>query len=132
MLPALPTDGWYKPFGKEVTPMDDRYTAQVQRLVEAVLRGAGDTDPDTRRVVEEHAAALGGRPVGAMGKLPAALDAYVDKVAQHAYKVTDDDIVALRQAGYSQDAIFEVTLSAALGAGLSRLERGLALLKGAR
>jgi alkylhydroperoxidase family enzyme len=112
--------------------MDDRYTAQVQRLVEAVLTSAGDTDPDTRRAVEGRAAALGGRPVGAMGKLPAALDAYVDKVARHAYKVTDDDIAALRQAGYSLDAIFEITLSAALGAGLSRLERGLAVMKGDR
>ena len=112
--------------------MDDRYTAQVQRLVDAVLSSAGDIDPDTRRVVEGHAAFLGGRPIGTMGDLPAALDAYVDKVARHAYKVTDDDIAALRQAGYSLDAIFEVTLSAALGAGMSRLERGLALLKGGR
>ena len=112
--------------------MDDRYTAQVRRLVDAVLTSAGDTDPDTRRAVEGRAAALGGRPVGTMCELPAALDAYVDKVARHAYKVTDDDIAALRQAGYSMDAIFEVTLSAALGAGMSRLERGLATVKGGR
>ena len=72
------------------------------------------------------AVALSGR----QAQLPAPLDTYVDKVARHAYKVTDDDIVALRQAGYSEDAIFEVTLSAALGAGMSRLERGLAMLKG--
>ncbi len=56
----------------------------------------------------------------------------MDKVARQAYKVTDDDIAALRQAGYSLDTIFEVTLSAALGAGMSRLERGLAVLKGGR
>ncbi len=112
--------------------MDDRYMAQVQRLVEAVLSSAGDTDPDTRREVEGHAAALGGRPIRATSQLPAALGAYVDKVARHAYKVTDDDIAALRQAGYSEDAIFEVTLSAALGAGMSRLERGLAVVKGGR
>ena len=110
--------------------MDDRYTALVQRLVEAVLNSPGDTYPDTRRAVEGRAAALGGRPGAATAELPAALDAYVDKVARHAYKVTDDDIAALQQAGYSLDAIFEVTLSAALGAGMSRLERGLALVKG--
>ena len=51
-------------------------------------------------------------------------------MALHAYRTTDQDIVALRTAGYSEDAIFEITLSAALGAGLARLERGLAALKG--
>ncbi len=110
--------------------MDNRYMALVRRLVDAVLTSVGDTEPDIRRAAEARAAALGGRPVETTAELPAALDAYVDKVARHAYKVTDDDIAALRQAGYSQDAIFEVTLSAALGAGLSRLERGLAGLKG--
>jgi alkylhydroperoxidase family enzyme len=112
--------------------MVDRYTAQVRRLVDAVLTSAGDTDSDTRRAVEARAAALGGRPVETISELPAALDAYVDKVARHAYKVTDEDIAALRQAGYSADAIFEITISAALGAGMSRLERGLAMLKGGR
>jgi alkylhydroperoxidase family enzyme len=112
--------------------MDDRYAAHIQRLIDAVLTGAGDTQPDTRRAVETRAAALGGRPSETAGGLPAALDGYVDKVARHAYKVTDEDIAALGQAGYSPDAIFEVTLSAALGAGMSRLERGLALLKGDR
>jgi alkylhydroperoxidase family enzyme len=51
-------------------------------------------------------------------------------VALHAYKTTDADIEKLLQAGYSEDAIFEITLSAALGAGRARLERGLAALKG--
>jgi alkylhydroperoxidase/carboxymuconolactone decarboxylase family protein YurZ len=39
-------------------------------------------------------------------------------------------IEALRNAGYSEEAIFEMTLSAAIGAGQARLERGLAALKG--
>jgi hypothetical protein len=46
--------------------MDDRYTAQIWRLVEAVLISAGDTDPDTRRAVEERAVFLRGRPIGKM------------------------------------------------------------------
>jgi alkylhydroperoxidase/carboxymuconolactone decarboxylase family protein YurZ len=44
-------------------------------------------------------------------------------------KYTDEDIAGLHQAGYSEDEIFEITLSAALGAGLARLERGFAALK---
>jgi alkylhydroperoxidase family enzyme len=62
--------------------------------------------------------------------VPQALTTFVDRIAQHAYRVTDDDVVAVRQAGYSEQAIFEITTSAALGAGLARLERGLAALRG--
>src|SRR5205814_2910761 len=43
---------------------------------------------------------------------------------------TDEDLAALQRAGTSDDALFEVTVSAALGAALGRLERGLAALRG--
>ena len=55
----------------------------------------------------------------------------MDKVARHAYKVTERDIAELKRADYSKDAIFAITLSAALGAGMSRLERRLVALRGA-
>jgi len=58
------------------------------------------------------------------------LAAYVDKVALHAYKVTDEDLAALQRAGNSDDVLFETTVSAALGAALGRLERGLSALRG--
>jgi len=58
------------------------------------------------------------------------LATYVKKVALYAYKTTEEDIEALRRAGYSEDAIFEITVSAALGAGMIRLEQGLAAMKG--
>lgn len=87
-----------------------------------------------RMAVEAWAAELGGRPIfsenlAAEGVAEAARS-LVSKVAQHAYRVTDDDIDALRSAGYSEDAIFELTVSAALGAGCGRLERGLSALRG--
>ena len=106
-----------------------RHLTNVKRLVDAVLTAPGDCDPALRRVVEARAAALAGRAGQEAGSLPAPLRAYVDKVALHAYLVTDDDIAALRAAGYSEDAIFEITLSAAVGAGAARLERGLAVLR---
>jgi alkylhydroperoxidase family enzyme len=53
---------------------------------------------------------------------------YLDKVRSNAYKVTDDDIQALRDSGYSEDVIFEQTVSVAVAAGLKRLEAGLAAL----
>ena len=105
----------------------------VRRLVDSILTTPGDTDPTLREAVEARSAELGGRPAGpdAPGEIPEALRAYVDKVARHAYKVTERDLDEIKKAGYSEDAIFEITLSAALGAGMSRLERGLAALRGA-
>jgi alkylhydroperoxidase family enzyme len=82
-----------------------------------------------RQAVEEYCARLGGSSSRTDGDIPADLASYLNKVALHAYKTTDEDIAALRQVGYSEDAIFEITLSAALAAGLARLERGLAILK---
>ena len=53
---------------------------------------------------------------------------YLDKVRKNAYKVTDEDIQALKDAGYSEDVIFEQTVSVAVAAGLERLNAGLAVL----
>ena len=39
--------------------------------------------------------------------------------------ITDADVEALKAAGHSEDEIFEQTVSAAVGAGLSRLDAGL-------
>ncbi len=112
--------------------MDDRYSEQVRRLGEAVLDGPGDSAPVLRRAVAEWAASLGGRATATAPEVPPALLGYVETVARHAYKTTDEHVAALKQAGYSEDAIFEITLSAALGAGMARLERGLAALRGGR
>jgi alkylhydroperoxidase family enzyme len=59
---------------------------------------------------------------------PPELAPYLDKVRRNAYKVTDEDIRALRDAGYSEDVIFEQTLSVAVATGLERLEVGLEAL----
>ena len=80
--------------------------------------------------MEQQAAIHAGRLSGSGPRLPQELESYVDKVARHAFKVTDADIEALRDSGYSEDAIFELTLSAALGAGIARLERAMAAMKG--
>ena len=112
--------------------MSERYTALVRRLRDLVLGSAGVTDPSLRRAVEAHSAALGGRPGPSADGVPPALIDYVETVARHAYEVTDADVAALRRLGYSEEAIFELTVSAAVGAGLGRLERGLAAVRGER
>ena len=110
--------------------MHTRYTAHSQHLVEGVLNSPGETDPALRRAIAEQSAQLSLRSPQLVEQVPPALVAYVKKVALYAYKTTDEDVEALRKAGYDEDAIFEITLSAALGAGMTRLEHGLAALKG--
>jgi alkylhydroperoxidase family enzyme len=54
---------------------------------------------------------------------------YLEKVGRHAYKVTDGDVQRLKDAGFSEDEIFEHTVSAAVAAGLERLDAGLRSLR---
>src|SRR5262249_12249852 len=107
-----------------------RYAVHTQALTEGVLNGPGETSSDLRHAVEAHAARLSGRASPQTELLPQELESYITKVALHAYKVTDQDMATLNAAGYSEDALFELTLSAALGAGMARLELGLKALQG--
>ncbi len=110
--------------------MDERYTEHTRILIDVVLSSPGETDSKLRCAVEARAAQLSGRASSQNSQVPGALERYTAKVALHAYKITDQDIETLKDAGYSEDAIFELTLSAALGAGMARLEIGLSALKG--
>jgi len=85
-----------------------RNAAGLDELKQRVLEGPGHADSSLRR------AAFDGT------NLPSDLESYVTKVREHAYKVTDEDVEALRQAGYTEDQIFEITVAAALGAGYRR------------
>lgn len=116
--------------------MHDRYAALVNRVRDRVLAGPGVTAGTLRQAVHDRAtgsirteAMAPARGESAPAGVPAELERLVGKVTERAYEVTDEDLDALRSAGYSEDAIFEITVSGALGAGLSRLERGLAALK---
>ena len=100
-------------------PQDPR-AQRWRRLEDAILRSPGTLDASVREVL------AAGREV------PQPLALYVDKVTRHAYRVTDDDVQALLAAGYSQDHIFEATLSVALGAAQTRLQAGLDALRAAR
>jgi alkylhydroperoxidase family enzyme len=61
--------------------------------------------------------------------VPPAAEAYADTVRRHAYRVTDAQVDALQEAGLSQDEVFEVTVAAAVGAGLKRLDAGLRAMR---
>jgi alkylhydroperoxidase family enzyme len=53
---------------------------------------------------------------------PAEMGDYLEKVRDRAYSVLDRDIDALRDAGFSEDAIFEQTVAVAITEGLLRLD----------
>jgi len=82
--------------------------------------------------VEERAAGMNGRIRGSdeVTPLPADLSEFVDRVAVDAWRVTSEEVATLLEAGYTEDEVFEVTVSAAMGAACGRLERGLAALRG--
>jgi alkylhydroperoxidase family enzyme len=92
--------------------MTDPHANLRDRVLERVLESAGEIDPAIRKAAAE------GRGV------PADLQALVDKIHRHAYRVTDDDIARL-QPRYDDDQMFEIVVSAALGASRNRLLAGL-------
>jgi hypothetical protein len=110
----------------------DRLDVLVQRVRETALAGPGVTEPALRQAIEERAAEMSGRlrEPGKVGPIPGDLIGFADKVARSAWRVTGDDVEALLEAGYTQDEVFEITVSAAMGAAHGRLERGLAALRG--
>ena len=59
---------------------------------------------------------------------PAGLGEYLEKVRRNAYLVTDEDVQALKDAGFSEDIIFENTVSVAVAVGLERLAGGLGVV----
>ena len=60
---------------------------------------------------------------------PEQMENYLAKVRLHAYEVSDRDVEELKAAGFSEDEIFEQTVSTATAAGLERLDAGLATLR---
>src|SRR5687767_13951330 len=92
-----------------------RYQGLADRVAVAVLHARGDTDPGLRRAVAARTAAVGeGGPdvfgprvvatSAAEAAVPLELAAYADKVAREAYRVTDEEVAALRRADYTEDS----------------------------
>jgi hypothetical protein len=94
----------------------DPFEAARRSLEETTLRGPGKTSTSVREQVAQRV------------DLPAELRSLVETVERHAYRVTDEDIAALK-AKYSEDELFEIVVSAALGASMRRLDAGLRALR---
>ena len=106
-----------------------RHAEKINNLVDSVLNSPGHSDPRLRHEVEHRVAAHTAGLAIDKTRLPREITNYVDKIALHAYKVTDEDIKALLDSGHTEDVIFELTLSAALSAGMIRLRNGMSALE---
>jgi len=96
------------------------YQQKLDKLIKRILNGPGQANSILRNAVAAKAAEHGGQAGNT--DIPSELAAWTEKVAKHAYKTTPEEIDALKAAGYSEDQIFELTISAALGAARFRLE----------
>ena len=90
---------------QDIDSNPQRHAGKIQSLLGSVLNSRGDSDPELRRAVELRAATHAGRLPEGGQLLPQELGNYVDKVARHAFKVTDADIETLRADGLSDEAI---------------------------
>jgi hypothetical protein len=97
--------------------MRDRHEEKRLAIEAAVLRGKAHTATALREAVAR------GR-VAERTDVPDELRALVTKVHDHAYRVTDADLDALR-ARYDEDQLFEIVVAAAVGAARHRLQAGL-------
>ena len=100
----------------------------VQSLVSRVLTSeSAASTPALRREVFDHVAALTRSQLALA--VPVDLTPYVRKVALHPYKVLDREVEAMHAAGFDVNEVFELTVVAAVSAGVTRLEMALAALE---
>ena len=97
-------------------PDEDKKRAAYRALVDRVLNGEGRASAELR--------------AGAFGNagLPPPLDVLIGKVATTPGQVTDADFAAAQAAGFSEDQLFELVVSAAVGQSARLYEAGLAAL----
>ena len=88
-------------------------------LVARILDGRGDASRSQRRAAFDNAG------------LPEPLRTMVEKVAKHAYQVTDEDIASVRMAGFTEDQTFELVVCAAIGQATRQYEAALTALEAA-
>jgi hypothetical protein len=88
-------------------------------LVTRILEGDGRASHAERRAAFANAG------------LDEPISTLIDKVARHAYKVTDEDIAAARASGLSEDQIFELVVCAAIGQAARQYDAARAALDAA-
>ena len=108
--------------------MTPEFQNLIDTLSDATLLGAGESDPRMRQAIAYFAIDVSLDLSPDTHFIDPMLLTYLEKVTRHPYKIMDRDIEILLNHGYTEDEIFEITLSVALGTGLARWDRGMALL----
>lgn len=108
--------------------MKNQFAQTVLDINESVTTGPGETDAALRAAITQYASDLTLDQTTRPEAIPDELLPYMNKVIRHAYKTTDADVEHLKRQGYTEDQLFELTISAAFGAGNARYQKGLSLL----
>jgi hypothetical protein len=95
---------------------EDKKRAAHRAMVDRVLNGEG------RASVEQRARAFSNTDI------PLPLQALIGKVAMRPAEITDADFAAAKASGFSEDQLFELVISAAVGQSARLYETGLAAL----
>jgi alkylhydroperoxidase family enzyme len=99
-----------------VVPEEDTKRAAHRALVDRVLNGEGRTSAEQRARAFSNA------------DMPTPLGTLISKVATRPAQVTDADFAATKAAGFTEDQLFELVISAAVGQSARLYEAGLAAL----
>jgi hypothetical protein len=97
-------------------PDEDKKRAAHRALVDRVLNGAGRASAEQRARAFSNAG------------LPPPLHTLIGKVATSPAQVTDADFAAAKASGFSEDQLFELVISAAVGQSARLYDAGLAAL----
>ncbi len=97
-------------------PQENNKRAAHRELVGRILHGVGRASPDLRRSAFHNS------------DVPPALQPLIDKVATKPTEITDDDFATAAAAGFSEDQVFELVISAAVGQSARLYDAGLAAL----
>lgn len=108
-----------QPVGRALMPAEDRKRSLHRILVSRIVEGPGESPPDQRARAFENA------------ELPEPLRVLLGKVVGNSAEVTDADFAGAKQAGFSDDQLFELVVCAAVGEATRQYEAGLAALAGA-
>jgi hypothetical protein len=94
-------------------------TQARKALVARILEGDGKASRAQRHAAFDNAG------------LPEPVNMLIDKVNKHAYRITDEDIVAARASGLTEDQIFEMVVCAAIGQASRQYDRAFGALEAA-
>jgi alkylhydroperoxidase family enzyme len=97
-------------------PSEDKKRSIHHDLVNSILRGPGRAPGEQRARAFDNA------------ELPEPLRPLLDKVATKSAQVTDADFATAREAGFTDDQLFELVICAAVGQSTRQYEAGLAAL----